>query len=459
MPVFFLRKLTFFLVIGDYLVINLLYFLGIYFFLDERDMHVQSTYITQFLLLNFSWYIISKFVKLYDNAYLKESPEHFSAFTKSILTYIFFVFFYINLFYSNKIGFDFSLRYLTLITLCMGLNRVVLLLLRKRYRFRMSRAVNTVLIGKNSFAKSIFSRKEIRAAMGVRGYYSFTKLNDRGKYLGDISNFMQDLEDGWIDNIILCDDSMSRHLYDRIITAAEQKMVRIYFVPGFRYINSGSNEIAVIQGFPFMKLMPEPLTNPVKQFVKRSFDIVFSLLVIVFVLSWLFPLVALIIKLESKGPVFFVQKRSGLNNKTFNCLKFRSMRVNEVADLVTATKNDARITRFGAFMRKTSIDELPQFFNVLAGQMSVVGPRPHMISQTEQYATITRKYMLRHMVKPGITGWAQVMGARGEIFSDADMQNRIEKDIWYIQHWSVFLDLKIIFLTFYNIVKGDEQAY
>ncbi|MDQ1161035.1 lipopolysaccharide/colanic/teichoic acid biosynthesis glycosyltransferase [Chryseobacterium sp. SORGH_AS 447] len=135
------------------------------------------------------------------------------------------------------------------------------------------------------------------------------------------------------------------------------------------------------------------------------------------------------------------------------------MKSNRNADLQVAKKNDARITKFGAFMRKTSIDELPQFINVFLGDMSVVGPRPHMLSQTEMYSKITKKYMTRHIVKPGITGWAQVMGSRGEIFSLKDMEKRIEKDIWYIQNWSFFLDMKIIFLTLYNIVKGDDQAY
>lgn len=229
--------------------------------------------------------------------------------------------------------------------------------------------------------------------------------------------------------------------------------------PNFKYKYLSPYYLDIIQDVPFLKLLKEPLSSPRKQILKRVFDILFSLFVITFILSWLLPIVAIIIKLESKGPVFFLQKRSGLNNEPFNCIKFRSMSVNEVADLQIAKKNDSRVTKFGAFMRKTSVDELPQFINVFLGDMSVVGPRPHMLSQTEQYSKITKKYMTRHVVKPGITGWAQVMGSRGEIFSDRDMEKRIEKDIWYIQHWSFFLDLKIIFLTFYNIVKGDEQAY
>ena len=459
MPVVLLKKLPLFLIIGDYLIINLFYFLGVFYFLNDGHQNTESGYMTQFVVLNFSWYIISRFTRLYHNVYYKEAQEHFSSFTKNLLTYAFFIFLYINLYYANNVGFAFSLRYLAVITFAMFLNRVILLFLRKRYRFRINRLVNTVLIGHNSYSRSVFSNKWMRASMGVRGYYSIEELDEKGKYLGDIHSFMRDLNSGRIDNVIISDNSMNRETYDRILQSAENQMVRIYFSPDFKYIDLGAHDVEVVQGVPFLRLMPEPLLSSKKQFIKRTFDVVFSLFVIIFILSWLLPIVALIIKLESPGPVFFVQKRSGLKNETFNCIKFRSMCVNAVADTALATKNDARVTKFGAFMRKTSIDELPQFFNVLIGNMSVVGPRPHMLSQTRLYSRITKKYMLRHIVKPGITGWAQVMGARGEIFSNSDMQKRVEKDMWYIQNWSFFLDLKIIFLTFYNMVKGDDQAY
>lgn len=163
--------------------------------------------------------------------------------------------------------------------------------------------------------------------------------------------------------------------------------------------------------------------------------------------------------LEDRGPVFFRQKRAGYLNEEFYCYKFRTMRVNQEADTKVATRNDSRVTRIGAFLRKSSIDEFPQFFNVLLGNMSVVGPRPHMVVFNDLYSDAVQKYMLRHYVKPGITGWAQVTGSRGEIIRLADMETRVEKDFWYIQNWSFVLDLKIIFLTVLNIVRGDQQAY
>lgn len=195
------------------------------------------------------------------------------------------------------------------------------------------------------------------------------------------------------------------------------------------------------------------------KFLKRSFDIIFSLFTIIFVFSWLCPILAVLIKLESRGPVFFVQLRTGRNGEHFRCYKFRSMCVNHEADEKQATRNDHRITKIGAVLRKTSLDELPQFFNVLIGNMSIVGPRPHMISHTEQYSQLTEKFKVRHSLKPGITGWAQICGYRGEVNNAEAILNRIDADMWYMKNWSFQLDLKIIFLTFWITLKGDKNAY
>jgi len=192
---------------------------------------------------------------------------------------------------------------------------------------------------------------------------------------------------------------------------------------------------------------------------KRSFDIAFSLFIILFVFSWLCPIIALLIKLESEGPVFFVQLRTGRNNTVFRCFKFRSMYINHDSDRKQATRNDDRVTRIGVLLRKTSLDELPQFFNVLIGNMSIVGPRPHMISHTEEFLRVTDKYASRHSFKPGITGWAQVRGYRGETSSKEAILKRVDADSWYLENWSLLLDLKIILLTFLITLKGDKNAY
>lgn len=194
------------------------------------------------------------------------------------------------------------------------------------------------------------------------------------------------------------------------------------------------------------------------QVKKRAFDVLFAAVVTVFVLSWLIPLIAIIIKLDSKGPVFFKQLRTGKEGKSFYCLKFRSMRVSSDADSRQASKNDNRITRVGAFLRKTSLDEFPQFINVLMGDMSIVGPRPHMLKHTEDYSQIIHNYMLRHMVTPGITGFAQISGYRGETKETTAMIERVNADIWYIKNWSFLLDIRIIALTFLQVVQGHENA-
>ena len=203
----------------------------------------------------------------------------------------------------------------------------------------------------------------------------------------------------------------------------------------------------------------EPLEDVGNRVKKRILDVIVSLFVVIFILSWMIPIIGLLILIESRGPIFFKQKRTGKNNQPFNCLKFRSMRSNEDSDLKQATKNDMRVTRIGSFIRKTSLDEFPQFINVLKGEMSLVGPRPHMVKHTNDYSQIVDKYMIRHFLKPGITGWAQINGFRGEITEPKQIKLRVRNDIWYLENWTVWLDLRILFLTIYTISKGDKNAY
>ncbi len=245
-----------------------------------------------------------------------------------------------------------------------------------------------------------------------------------------------------------------------MVKQAENNCVRIKFVtddiqytakhPNYAFMHTGNFRIITLRTEPL-----ETFRNKVK---KRLYDVILSSLVIVFILSWLVPLMAILIKLESRGPVFFVQKRSGRNNTIFHCIKFRTMRVNDQTG-VQAKKNDNRITKVGAFLRKRSLDEFPQFMNVLMGDMSITGPRPHMIEHTEQYSKIINGYMIRHFLKAGITGWAQVKGFRGETEQEIMMRKRVEHDIWYMENWSLMLDIKILFMTIINIFKADEMAY
>ncbi|MCC3152799.1 undecaprenyl-phosphate glucose phosphotransferase [Hymenobacter sp. BT770] len=240
---------------------------------------------------------------------------------------------------------------------------------------------------------------------------------------------------------------------------ADQDLIRFRIVPDFAYFINRPVHVDYLYELPILSVRKEPLQEVMNRFKKRAFDIVVSLGVCIFILSWLVPLLGIIIYLQSPGPIFFVQKRSGLNNAPFDCFKFRSMTVNQESNTKQATRNDARVTRIGRFMRKTSLDEFPQFLNVLLGQMSIVGPRPHMLKHTVEYSGLEDQYMIRQFLKPGITGWAQVNGFRGEITELRHIQKRVEFDLWYLENWSLSLDLKIMFLTVYNVFKGEENAF
>lgn len=262
-----------------------------------------------------------------------------------------------------------------------------------------------------------------------------------------------------IDEIYCSLNSLSNNQINRYIDFSDNNLIKLKFVADDNEVFSRNLKLDYYGYIPIASLRNIPLDDIINQFVKRIFDFIFASIIIIVFLSWLTPVLAILIKIESRGSVFFKQKRNGLNYHEFNCYKFRSMNINPLADLEQVSKNDPRVTRIGKFMRKTSIDELPQFFNVLLGDMSVVGPRPHMVSHTEMYARSVDKFMVRHFIKPGITGLAQTNGYRGEVETDKDIINRVKYDIFYIENWSLLLDLKIIFMTVYNAVRGEEKAY
>jgi putative colanic acid biosynthesis UDP-glucose lipid carrier transferase len=249
-----------------------------------------------------------------------------------------------------------------------------------------------------------------------------------------------------------------RELLTDISKFADDNFIYFRIAPDFAGEVNNSGDIFLLNSIPVLTTRKEPLGIAFNAVLKRAFDILFSLAVILVLFPFIFPVIALAIRLDSAGPIFFKQLRPGRKNKLFDCYKFRTMKVNNSTE-VQATKNDSRVTRVGRFLRKTNLDELPQFFNVLLGNMSVVGPRPNMISQLEEYSKTIRNYKVRHFVTPGITGYAQVNGFRGETRELELMEKRVQYDVQYIENWSLALDLKIIWLTVWNMVKGEKNAY
>lgn len=289
--------------------------------------------------------------------------------------------------------------------------------------------------------------------------YRVSKVFDVKEIKGDVNEelFWYILNND-IDEIYCSTSELANQQINELINFADNNLKVLKFLPDSNDIYSKRLKYDYYGYLPILSLREIPIKGPLNQVLKRGFDIVFSFFVLLFLLSWLTPLLAILIKIDSKGPVFFKQKRNGLDYKEFYCYKFRSMKPNPKADLKQVSRNDQRITWIGRILRRTSCDELPQFLNVLKGEMSVVGPRPHMVNQTEALAEGIDKFMVRHFVKPGITGLAQVSGYRGEIDSEQHIINRVKYDVFYVENWSLILDFKIIGKTIYNAIKGDENA-
>ena len=329
----------------------------------------------------------------------------------------------------------------------------------KKYRIITgSNFRNAVIIGYTPEAIRLKEVFENRNDYGYRFFGFFSDKKSNANILGKVEALKTFVIEKKIDEIYCSLNELSNEQLKELVEFADENTITIKFIPDSKEIFSKNLKIDYYELFPVLSLQKTQLHQPLVKLFKRLFDIMFSIFVIILVLSWLIPLLALLIKIESKGPIFFRQGRPGLEEKEFFCYKFRSMKLNKTTEK-EASKNDPRVTRIGKFMRKTSIDELPQFLNVLVGQMSVVGPRPHLWSQNKAYGSKIKKYMVRHYVKPGITGLAQVRGFRGEIETDEDMINRIKYDVFYIENWSLLLDLKIIAQTVINIFKGEEKAY
>lgn len=356
--------------------------------------------------------------------------------------------------------------------LALILSRLLELNLLKYFRSKGRNSRTVVFIGNDPAVSEMYKTMTEDPSAGyiVKGYYAdedIKKAPEGLKRIGTmkqlqeiISSTMNDTINGapsHIDEAFCCLSHKSPEIIN-IMHFCDKNVIHFYYLPRVFGEYKLHLDAQNFMGRTVYSNHIEPLSSISNRFIKRSFDIVVSGFACLCVLPFI-PIIALIIKVQSPGPIFFKQARTGLNGDTFYCLKFRSMHVNKDADKAQATKDDPRKFAFGNFMRKTNIDEFPQFINVLKGDMSIVGPRPHMLHHTEVYGSLIDKYMVRHFSKPGITGWAQVTGYRGETKELWQMEERIRRDIWYIENWSFWLDIKIIFMTAKSIICPDKNAY
>lgn len=361
--------------------------------------------------------------------------------------------------FSNKVTIYFLIS-LFLITFFI---RVVLFLFLKIYRSLGGNYIRVIFVDENnntlSFIKFLSKRKDY----GYVNCGSFlANIEDdikRNKYKFDLKklkNFI--LEEEILIIFFSLNGKLSHSVYDQLVVLAQKLHIEIRFIPSTLYNSFYSLDLEYYDTYPILLFKKFPLDDFWNKFLKRSFDIIFSLFVIIFILSWLCPIISIAILLDSGKPVLYFQKRVGLGGKTFYCYKFRTMKNSEDNDIKATVKDDSRVTQLGRILRKSSLDEMPQFFNVLKGNMSVVGPRPHMVVQDDYYNKNLLRYSRRHYVKPGITGLAQVKGFRGEINSKDDMLRRIIVDLYYIRKWTFYLDMIIILRTVFKTVGGDKKA-
>ena len=408
-----------------------------------------------FILISITWIIISIFSRFYNIYRYTPEIKILNLLLIQFVLFLLVMFSISGIFPFLNIAPNQILLFIAYSALTIGLIKFTIYYFMLKFRADFGGNYRrTIIIGNGEESHGLEKFFDEKTTTGYRHIKTITPTKNE-----DLNKHFKFILEENIDEIYCSLSSLSQSQINKIVDFSENNLKTIKFVPSFENLYSKKLKYETYDFVPVLSLRNILLEEPFNKSVKRVFDILFSLFVVCCVLSWLIPLLAIIIKAESNGPVFFKQERNGYNFKRFYCYKFRSMKINSEADSMQATKNDKRLTKVGAFLRKTSIDEFPQFFNVLAGNMSVVGPRPHMIKENEKYLKTIDKFMVRHFIKPGITGLAQVNGYRGEIESNSDIVNRIKFDINYIENWSLLLDLKIIILTLFNSFKGEKKAY
>lgn len=437
--------------IGELLIITLsLFFIG--------ELFWQTDIVVFCIVL----WLIGTFIS--QNYYINRLPGvliNLINLAKFFAIYYLIIFLYAKLFHEADFSNYGLIRFsLLLFVFLLCWRTVVFFALKQAYK-SAKRKHKIVIVGVsvNSIHLKEFIDTRPQYGINVLGFFS-EKQNDKVNVIGGYDDVMSYCLNNKVSEIICSMDKVSKEYLSALIDFAENNLIIIRVIPDSSGVFGRNFVTTFLEYIPLLALRKNPFDEVSNKLTKRIFDIVFSLCVIVFILSWLFPLIALLILIDSRGPVLFAQERTGLLNKSFKCLKFRTMVVNTSANTAQAQRNDPRVTRIGAFLRKTSLDELPQFFNVLWGTMSVVGPRPHMLKHTEEYSQLVDKYMLRHLVKPGITGLSQVMGYRGETQHDLYlMKMRVRMDRFYIENWSFYLDLKVVYATVFSIFGSTKNVY
>ncbi len=410
-----------------------------------------------------AWFFSTFFTKYY---YQSRSPGILNSILNLCTLYGFFIlvfFTFIGFFHKNQFSDILILHYFLGLFISLLIWRIAVFFILLKWLVRTNKnKKNIVIVGlsTNSIFLKEFIVKHPEYGYVVLGFFSDNITNtSKEKILGTYAEVEHFVLNNAVTEIICSLEKVDKDTLNSLINFAENNFITIKFTPDSSGILGYNFVLSYFELIPLLLIRKNPFDEISNQYLKRTFDLCFSFIIIICVLSWLIPIIACFILINSKGPVFFIQKRSGLNNKPFNCYKFRTMRENEMAHTLQATINDPRLTKVGSFLRKTSLDEFPQFLNVLFGTMSIVGPRPHMLKHTEEYSKKIDRYMVRHSIKPGITGLSQIMGYRGETKELYQMKMRARVDRFYIENWTFYLDIKVIFYTIISLFKKDNNVY
>lgn len=446
----------------DLLTLNVVVMAARSFFSDRIPDTMVPMYFHYMIFLNVSWIVLAWFVRIYSvsniSSFESFSKQTIRQYILWLLTVMIYLFFYQKFELSRVFVFS------SLGVFCAGLilNRFAYLAIREFFKGSHHFLKRVLILGYNNVAKEISTKLEKSINSKIVGFIEDpANVKELTNYpiVGTLKQTVQICENMQINQIYsTLTPEQSIDIYD-LMHEVECKFITFKIIPDLSLYIKRKVHVDFFDNRVVLSLRDEPLEDIGNRIQKRILDLIVGVIVLVFVLSWMIPIVGLLIYLESPGPIFFKQWRSGKNNRRFKLLKFRSMRINSLSDQIQATRNDSRFTRIGKFLRKTSLDEFPQFINVLKGEMSVIGPRPHMLKHTEVYSKIVKQYMIRQFLKPGISGWAQINGYRGEIHGNEQIIGRVECDIWYSENWSLWLDARIMFLTVYKILVPGKEVY
>ena len=449
--------------IGDMIFINILFFV-IYYEMDSIYTNAITRSLKEVvLLLNFCYFFALYFVpiKIHLSVVFLDKVVQ-----RSVTLITFHAFLFATCLIFLNAGDDlatFIVVYYVAMLIGFSAWRVLIRVIVKLYRRKGFNTKNTIIIGagKNGMELYRVLKTDLSYGFNVLGFFDDNEMlkDIIPNYLGRIDEMEAYTKSHDVDEIYCTIPGTNSEKISALLAFSEKNMIRFFIIPEFFRDVKKSMILEIMESIPLLSIRNEPLQSPYNRVMKRAFDVVFSVLVLIICYPPLYIIAGILIKLSSPGPILFKQKRTGIYGQEFDCYKFRTMTINSEADLKQAEKDDPRMTKIGSFLRRTNLDEFPQFVNVVMGEMSVVGPRPHMLLHTDIYSQIVDKYMVRHLVKPGITGWAQITGYRGETKTLEQMEGRVKRDVWYLENWSFFLDLKIIFVTVINMFRGEKNAY